>query len=137
MATLKTQPTAASVTAFLNTVTDEQKRKDCFTLVQWMEEVTGARAKMWGPSIIGFGDYHYKYASGTENDWFQIGFSPRKQNIVLYVMQTAEGRPDELLEQLGKYKTGKGCVYIQRLADIDEAILKKWLRQCVNRLKKQ
>ncbi len=137
MAAQKNQPIPAQVTEFLDAVTDEQKRKDCYTLLQWMKDITGEAPEIWGGSIVGFGRYHYKYASGHEGDWFLTGFSPRKQNLTLYVMQTEEGRPDELLQQLGKYKTGKGCLYIKQLSDIDEAVLKKWLQQSVKQLRQK
>ena len=123
MAELKTRPTDASVEKFLNTVTDDQKREDSFALVDLMREVTKAEPVMWGSSIVGFGSYHYKYASGRDADWFLVGFSPRKQNLTLYIMSGFE-QYDALLEALGKHSTGKSCLYIKRLADIDMPTLR-------------
>jgi hypothetical protein len=124
MAENKTQKTIASVTVFLNTIPDERKRQDSFTLLKLMEQVSGEEPRMWGANIIGFGDRHYKYESGREGDWFKVGFSPRKQNLTLYIIG---GFPKHqaLLEQLGKYKTGKGCLYINKLSDVNLDILKK------------
>lgn len=129
MAELKTKPTDASVEDFLNAITDEQKRQDAFAISELMQAVTGAPPKMWGSSIIGFGDSHYQYASGRENDWFRIGFSPRKQNFALY-LPGALGQAD-LLPSLGKYKTGKGCLYMNRLADVNLATLRELMRRSV------
>jgi hypothetical protein len=130
MAELKTKKTEQSVEEFLNTVPDEQTRQDCFAIVKLMQKATKAKPKMWGPSIVGFGDYHYKYESGRENDWFLVGFSPRKQNLTLYIM-AGFARYDELMQKLGKYKTGKSCLYIKRLADIDQKVLKELVEQSV------
>ncbi len=130
MAELKTQPTDQDVEQFLNGIADEQKRQDSFTILALMQEVTGVAPKMWGSSIVGFGDQHYKYASGREGDWFLTGFSPRKQNLTLYITGGFEQRA-ELLQALGKHSTGKGCLYIKRLADVDLAALKELLRQSV------
>jgi len=117
MAELKTQVTKASVEQFLQGIRDEKKREDCYQILKIMKKATKAEPKMWGPSIIGFGDYHYKYASGRENDWFMTGFAPRVQNLTLYMM----GRFDTaLLKKLGKYKPGKGCLYINQLEDVDK-----------------
>ena len=127
MAELKTKKTDESVTTFLNTVDDETKRTDCFEIVDMMREITGLPPKMWGPAIIGFGSYHYKYESGREGDMCVIGFSPRKQNITLYVKIAAE-ETNTLLEKLGKYKTGKGCLYIQKLSDVNIEVLKKIIK---------
>lgn len=120
-ADLKTKKTAASVDDFLNGIADEQKRTDCKAIVSMMKKATGAAPKMWGPAIIGFGDTHLKYESGRELDWFKIGFSPRKQNISLYGLGANSNAA--LLKQLGKCKSGAGCLYINRLADIDLATL--------------
>jgi hypothetical protein len=130
MAELKTKKNDGSVEEFLNAVDDEQKRNDCFEILEMMKEITGAEPKMWGDSIIGLGDYHYKYASGREGEWFQVGFSPRKQNISLYLMGYNEGR-EELFKNLGKFKTGKSCVYIKRLNDIDREVLKDLIKKSV------
>ena len=130
MAELKTKPTDQSAEAFLNGLTDENKRRDAFTILELMRKISQAEPKMWGASIIGFGDYHYKYASGREGDWFQIGFSPRKQDLTLYLIQGFKQYGD-LLAKLGKFKTSKGCLYIRRLSDIDlptlEVLIKKSL----------
>ena len=107
MAELKTQPTKASVSGFVQSLPNASRRKDCKTLIRMMKTVTKAQPKMWGPSIVGFGDYRYKYESGREGDWFRAGFSPRKNALTLYVMS---GFPKhaELMSKLGKHKTGKG-----------------------------
>lgn len=128
MAENKTQKTTASVIDFLNTLTDEKKRQESFTLLELIAQVSGSEAKMWGPTIIGFGDMHYKYASGREGDWFPVGFSPRKQNLTLYL---AGGLPQhaDLLAKLGKHKTGVGCLYINKLSDINLDILKEIIAQ--------
>src|SRR5687768_4959518 len=111
MAEQKTKPTEQSVESFLDKVPDEKVRDDCFALVKLMKKVTGSAPKMWGPTIVGFGKYHYKYESGHEGDACLTGFSPRKQNITLYVMPGATQHAD-LLKKLGKHKAGKGCLYI-------------------------
>ncbi len=112
MAELKTKVTKASVEKFLEGIKDERKRQDCYELLKIMKKATKAEPKMWGTSIIGFGDHHYVYASGREGDWFIAGFSPRAQNLTLYMMG---GLDREVLKRLGKYKTGKGCLYINKL----------------------
>ena len=122
MAELKTKQTETSVTAFLNTVADEQKRKDSFEIVEMMKTATGLPPKLWGTSIIGFGSYHYKYESGHEGDMCIIGFAPRKQNIALYIPGGIH-KYDYLLEKLGKHKTGKGCLYINSLDKINVEVL--------------
>jgi hypothetical protein len=124
MAELKTKLSEASVTDFLNTVEPEQKRKDCLALVEIMQRITNHKAKMWGASIVGFGAYHYKYASGRESDFLAVGFSPRKQNITLYIMAGFTNY-DALLASLGKYKTGKSCLYINQLEDIKQTVLEE------------
>ena len=123
MAELKTKLTNASVDKFLKGVKDEQTRADCYQIIEMMNKATKAEPKMWGTSIIGFGSIHLKYESGRELDWFPIGFSPRKQNITLYLMGGLEQK--ELLGKLGKYSTGKGCLYIKKLADVDVKVLNK------------
>ena len=123
MAELKTKLTNASVDKFLKGVKDEQTRADCYQIIEMMNKATKAEPKMWGTSIIGFGSIHLKYESGRELDWFPIGFSPRKQNITLYLMGGLEQA--ELLGKLGKYSTGKGCLYIKKLADVDVKVLNK------------
>lgn len=124
MAELKTKKTQLSVDAFIKQIDEVQKRKDAFTIIELMEKATKAKGKMWGTSIIGFGDRHLKYESGRELDWFVMGFSPRKQNLVLYITGTVE-KQQALLKKLGKHKTGKGCLYINSLAEVDMNILKE------------
>jgi hypothetical protein len=133
MAELKTQVTKASVDKFLQGIRDEKKREDCYQILKIMKRATRVEPKMWGHSIIGFGDYHYKYASGRENDWFMTGFSPRVQNITLYSMG---GFDSELLKKLGKYKTGKGCLYIGKLEDVDKTVLADMIKKSVKKLSK-
>ncbi len=127
VAELKTRPTDDSVMKFLNSVGDEKKRADSFKILDLMREVTGEEPRMWGSSIVGFGSYHYKYASGREGDWFVTGFSPRKQSLTLYIM-AGFAEYDELLENLGKYATGKACLYIKKLEDVDMPTLKKLVK---------
>ncbi|HND48428.1 MAG TPA: DUF1801 domain-containing protein [Anaerolineales bacterium] len=119
-AELKTKKNEASVENFIETVQDEQVRADCLEIAKMMEQATKAKGKMWGSSIVGFGEQHLVYESGRELDWMKIGFSPRKQNITLYV-HLEEG----LLKKLGKFTTGKGCLYIKKLADVDKKVLKE------------
>jgi hypothetical protein len=128
MAELKTKATGASVNEFLQGIEDERKRADCYQILEIMKKATKSEPKMWGTSIIGFGDYHYKYETGRENDWFITGFSPRKQNLTLYMMG---GFDQETLKKLGKYKTGKGCLYINKLEDVDKKVLNELLSKSV------
>ncbi|HZI61504.1 MAG TPA: DUF1801 domain-containing protein [Pyrinomonadaceae bacterium] len=134
MAELKTKPTKASVEKFLNQVADETRREDCFEVAKMMEEITGEKPKMWGPSIVGFGSYHYKYASGQEGDWPIAAFSPRKQDLTLYLLPGFQEHAD-LMQQLGKHRTGKSCLYIKRLSDVHVPTLKKLIRESVKRMK--
>lgn len=122
-AELKTKPTTVSVADFIASQPDAQTRADCEQLVRLMQKATGSKPRMWGTSIVGFGDAHYKYASGREGDWFQMGFSPRKQNLTLYLAAGFAGY-DALLQKLGKHSTGKACLYVKRLADVDLPTLK-------------
>ena len=131
---LKTKVNDASVTNFLNTVTDEQKRNDCFEILKMMKQITKEEPKMWGASIVGFGSYHYKGKSGREGDWMLTGFSPRKDNQTLYIMGGFEPHQDLLL-RLGKHKTSVGCLYIKRLDDVDREILKELVAESVNTMK--
>jgi len=133
-AELKTKVNDASVTDFLNNVEDEQKRKDCLEVARMMEQVTKQQPKMWGTSIVGFGSYHYKGASGREGDWMLIGFSPRKQNITLYIMSGFERYPG-LMKKLGKHSTGKSCLYIKRLSDVDVDVLKELMTESLKMMK--
>ena len=135
MAELKTKERKASVEKFLNNVKDYQKREDSFKILKMMKQITKAEPKMWGSSMIGFGNYHYKYASGREGDWFLTGFSPRQQNLTLYIM-TDINKYKELLNNLGKHKTGKGCLYINKLDDVDVKVLKELITTSVKKLKK-
>jgi hypothetical protein len=123
------------VTEFINQVEKEQKRKDAFEVLEMMKNVTNLEPVMWGDSIIGFGDYHYKYASGREGDWFQIGFSPRKQNIALYIMSGFK-QYSELLKNLGKHKKGVSCLYVNKLDDIDRDVLQSLMEQSVDYIRK-
>src|SRR6476661_8210155 len=120
----KTVETSASVKEFINTVENEQKRKDCFSIIEIMQAATGFEPKMWGPAIVGFGTYHYKYESGREGDAPLVGFSPRKAEISLYMSSAFEGRA-ELLKKFGRHKSSKACIYIKKLEDIDVNVLKK------------
>ena len=135
MAALKTQQTNASVEDFINSVADtEQKRKDSFELLKLMQNFTGYQPKMWGPSIIGFGSYHYKSEkSRQEGDWPLVGFSPRKAAISLYVY-TGGAKQEDLLKDLGKFKMGKACIYIKKLSDINQDTLKKIMKETIHYL---
>ena len=130
MADLKTVPSRASVNKFLGGIKDEIKRADCYQILEVMKKATKAAPKMWGTSIVGFGHYHYVYDSGREGDWFITGFSPRKQNLTLYMMGGFEQFP-ELMQKLGKHSTGKGCLYINRLEDVDLQVLRKLITKSV------
>lgn len=132
MAELKTQVTKASVEKFLGGIKDEKKRQDCYQLLKIMKKATKAEPKMWGTSIIGFGDYHYVYESGREGDWFITGFSPRVQNLTLYMMGGFDG---DALKRLGKYKMGKGCLYINKLEDVDIKVLNELITKSVKKSK--
>ena len=135
MSQLKTTPNDDSVGAFLETV-DQTRQDDCDRILQLMRDITGEEPKMWGKSIIGFGKYHYKYASGREGDWFLTGFSPRKRNLSLYIMSGFD-RYEALMEKLGKYKTGKSCLYVKKLEDIDTAVLKELIEASVTHLREK
>ena len=135
MAELKTRVNDASVAEFLQGVDDQQKRADCLEIVDLMRDITGEEPKMWGDSIVGFGTYRYRYASGREGDWMQVGFSPRKQSLTLYIM-SGFSRYDELMDRLGTYKTGKSCLYVKRLSDVDHDVLRELITQSVEHVKK-
>ncbi|QHS59736.1 DUF1801 domain-containing protein [Chitinophaga agri] len=136
MAEQKTKPTGQSVDDFLSAVTDEQVRQDCLALVRLMEKASGFKATMWGPAIVGFGKYHYVYDSGHSGDACLVGFSPRKQNISLYLMPgLAEN--STLLNKLGKHKAAKGCLYIKRLSDVDPDVLAQLIKQSVSYLQQK
>jgi hypothetical protein len=133
MAETKTKPTKASVEDFLESVADEQAKKDSYALIALMKKITGCPAVMWGTAIIGFDSYHYKYDSGREGDICLIGFSPRKGKIALY-LSSFEGR-NELLSKLGKHQTGKGCLYIKKLSDINVELLERIITRSIESLK--
>lgn len=130
MAELKTQPTDQDVDRFLNAIPDAAMRQDCLALRDLMQQVTRAKPRLWGSSIVGFGQYHYKYASGREGDWFLAGFAPRKRNLTLYLMG---GWDPQLLQALGKHTAGKGCLYVRRLDDLHLPTLKKLIRHAARR----
>lgn len=133
MAENKTKPTNQSVAEFLNKIPDAERREDCRAIAKLMEEITGSKPKMWGPAIVGFGSYHYKYESGREGDWLVTGFSPRKQDLTLYIMMGFEKHAD-LLKQLGKHRTAKSCLYIKRLSDVHVPTLRKLIKASVKDL---
>lgn len=130
MSALKTKPTAASVSAFINAIDDERNREDARAVAAMMAEVTGASPKMWGSSIVGFGSYHYRYASGREGDFMETGFSPRKRALTLYIMAGFSDY-EGLLARLGKFSIGKSCLYIKRLTDVDETVLRELVERSV------
>ncbi len=139
MAELKTQITHQDPKDFLNTIEPEQKRIDSFVLLEMFEKITGEKAVMWGPSIVGFGQYHYKSERSTqEGDWFLVGFSPRKQNLTLYILH-GNDKNQEYLEKLGKHKTSGGsmggCLYINKLSDVDQAILAQLINTSFQHMK--
>jgi hypothetical protein len=136
MAEPKTKKNDASVENFLNSVANQTRREDSLSLLGLMRDVTGEEAKMWGSSIVGFGSYHYVYQSGREGDWMLTGFSPRKQNLAIYIMA---GFSDygPLLEKLGKHKTGKSCLYVNKLADVDINVLRELVRRGVRSMRKK
>ena len=133
MAEPKTKPTKASVKEFLNQIPDKERREDCLAVAKIMEEITGDKPKMWGPSIVGFGTWHYKYASGREGDWPVAAFSPRKKDLTLYLTPGYE-KHTELMQKLGKHSTGKSCLYIKRLSDIHMPTLKKLIKVSIKDL---
>jgi len=134
VAELKTKPNDQSVEQFLNRLDDEKLRADCFTILAMMKQATKAEPQMWGANIIGLGTYHYCYESGREGDWFLVGLAPRKQNITLYIMSGFD-EYDDLLQKLGKHKTGKACLYIKRLDDVHVPTLKKLIQRSVKHMR--
>src|SRR5690349_1471871 len=136
MVELKTKVTDGSVSKFLDSIEDEAKRRDTYVPFNMMQKATKNEARMWGDSIVGFGDYHYVGKSGREGDWFLAGLSPRKQTLTLYMLGGWEPHQG-LLAKLGKYSLGKGCLYIKRLEDVDQSILNKLIVEAVKRAKKQ
>jgi hypothetical protein len=135
MAQNKTQPTQQKVSEFIAGIEDTRKRSDCRELMKLMRKVTGNRAKMWGTSIVGFGKYHYRYASGREGDFFLTGFSPRKQALTIYIISGFEAH-SELMEKLGRFKTGKSCLYVKSLDDINRSVLDQLVRESVAYMRK-
>jgi nucleoid DNA-binding protein len=131
---LKTKVNDASVENFLSGVKDEQARKDCYEILKMMKQITKEEPKMWGATMVGFGSYHYKSKSGREGDWMLTGFSPRKQNLTLYLMGGFDVEKD-LLNKLGKFKTSVGCLYIKKLDDVDKKVLKELVTSSVKRMK--
>ena len=134
MAELKTKPNKVSVEKFLKSIKDEKKREDSFKVLELMKKIIKEEPVMWGPSIVGFGKYHYKYASGREGDWLLTGFSPRKQNLTIYIMSGFK-HYNELMKKLGKHKTGSSCLYINKLEDIDMKVLKELITESVKYMK--
>lgn len=130
----KTRPGVEDVGAFLDAIPDPGRRKDCQDLLELMQRLSGAPPRLWGGSMVGFGSYHYRYDSGREGDWFQIGFAPRKNDLTLYLMSGFEARPD-LMARLGKHKTGKSCLYIKHLSDIDANVLEELAADALTRLR--
>ncbi len=130
MATLKTQKTGADVDAFLKGISDEQRRLDCIAVVGLMREVTGEEPEMWGESIVGFGAYHYRYKSGREGDWFKTGVAPRTKSLTLYIAPGFD-RYEAIMARLGRFKTGKSCLYVKKLADIDLPTLRELVARSV------
>ena len=130
MSDLKTKPTGENVEDFLNSVEHPVRKADGLLLLELMKEVTGDEPIMWGPSIIGFGSVHYKYTSGRELDWFKTGFSPRKRSLTIY-STTGYAKHEVLLAKLGKHRLGKGCLYINKMADIDKEVLKKLINKTI------
>jgi len=135
MAENKTKPGKSSVTAFVNGIEDRERRSDVKKVAAMMRAATGSRAKMWGTSIMGFGSYHYRYDSGREGDFMITGLSPRKQALTVYIMP-GFSRFEGLMKKLGKYKTGKSCLYIRRLADVDEKVLNRLIVDAVKYMRK-
>jgi hypothetical protein len=134
MGELKTQKNDGDVYAFLDTVENERKREDSFAILDMMCEVTGSEPVMWGSSIVGFGEYHYTYTSGRAAEWFLVGFSPRKQSLTLYIMSGFD-EYESLLSELGKHKTGKSCLYINKLGDVDQGVLRRMIKASVEQLR--
>jgi len=136
MGALKTKKNKTSVKAFIKAIEDDQRRSDCIVLDKIMEEVTGQKAELWGPSIVGYGSYHYIYSSGQEGDWMAAGFASRKQALTLYFMAGFD-HYEELMSKLGKYKIGKSCLYVKKLDDIDLDVLKILIRESYDFIKKR
>ena len=136
MSELKTRPNDSSVEAFIEAVDHPRRREDARVLLDLICRVTGEKPVMWGPSIVGFGSYHYRYASGQEGDWPIAGFSPRKQNLSIYIMP-GFGKYGDLLSRLGKHKTGKSCLYVNKLSDVDIDVLENLVREAAMEMKRK
>ena len=136
MAKLKTRPSEVDPRAFVEAVEHPKRREDGLVLLDLMQEITGEKPQMWGPSIIGFGSYHYVYDSGREGDWMLTGFSPRKSAMTLYIMGGYKEH-ESLMKKLGKHKTGKSCLYINKLEDVDMAVLKRLIKQSTAYIQKK
>lgn len=136
MAELKTKATGASVTSFLNAIDDKVKRADCKAIAKMMRDATGKRARMWGKTIVGYDKYDYVYASGRSGTFMITGFSPRVQNISIYIMP-GFGKFDALMKKLGKYKTGKSCLYIKKLDDVDQKVLSRLIKESVKEMRRR
>ncbi len=130
----KSRPTDASADDFIESIEDDEKRRDCQAVAELMREVTGEEPRIWGPGMVGFGSYHYKYESGREGDWFLTGFAPRKRELTLYIMPGFE-RYESLMADLGKHKTGRSCLYIRRLADVDMGVLRELVEDSVRHMR--
>jgi len=131
----KTRPNDRGVKKFVSGISDEKKREDALSLLELMKQATKTEPRMWGDSLIGFGSYHYRYDSGREGDYFMTGFSPRKQNLTIYIMPGFDKYKD-IMKRLGRYTTGKSCLYIKKLEDVDLTVLKELIRQSFTDMKK-
>lgn len=136
MAEPKNKASGASVADFLKGIGDAGRRADCKAIAAMMRKATGKRARVWGKSMVGFGRYHYEYASGREGDWFECGFSPRAQNLTIYIMP-GFGAYDDLMKRLGKHRTGKSCLYIKRLSDVDVGVLQRLIDESVQEIRRR
>lgn len=136
MSELRTKQNDADVEAFLGAVGNDRRREDSFTVLELMKRITGEEPRMWGTAIVGFGTYRYRYASGRSGEWPRIGFSPRKQNLTVYVMPGFSNH-DELLSRLGKHRTGKSCLYINKLADIDMGVLEEVIGSALDAMREE
>jgi len=136
MAELKTKPTQDSVDEFIDGIMDDTRRDDCRTILRMMRDLTGEEPSMWGAGIVGFGTYQYRYESGKGAVWFRIGFSPRNKDLTLYIMPGVERYP-ALLKQIGRHRTGRSCLYLRHLADIDQGVLRQMMAESLTWLKDQ
>jgi hypothetical protein len=136
MAELKTKPTANSVESYLNNISEENRRQDAIAIIDLLKDVTASQPVMWGEKIVGFGDFHYKSASGREGDWFKAGFAVAKSNITIYLMAHGLETYEDLFQKLGKHKTGKGCIYIKKLNDVNTDVLKAIVKAVLSDISK-